>query len=432
VTQLGANGQAIQFSTRLGGTGSDRVRAIDVGTNGVVVVGEAGAGFPLTQDAAQSAFAGGNLDGFLTWLTNGGATIAYSTYLGGANQDVFDSVSLSPGGVVVLAGSTFSQDFPIAPAGFQTQMFGVEDGVVMKLDLVTSFGPSLTVGSSAAEAPELVGEGEHELLAASLHNLTARELVIDSVRVLLGGAGDARARVASLRVLREDVGAATPPAEIAGPFAVTADDGETELGPLHCSVPANGTVRLHLVAELVADPSGATAEIVATIVGTGSWSLHAVGAGGGPAVSVASPGRADGACLVLGRLPGDLDRDGACTVVDVRRCIARLGASDPAVDCDGDGQLTPVDVAAVHAAVLGQPTVFAPPAAITRDAWTTLRGLFPVRTVQAALGGRVLTVGAVSPRELVLFVPADQPAGIQEFVLSVAGRVVLATLVEVQ
>lgn len=431
VTQLTGNGQTIQFSTLLGGSGQDKVRAIDVGPLGVVAVGEAGAGFPLTQDAEQSVFSGGNLDAFLTHLTNGGATLAYSTYLGGADQDALGAVELGTGGLVVVGGWSFSTDFPIAPAGYQSQLRGVEDGVVMKFDLVTTFGDSLAVGSAAGDSVQRVAAGEHDLLVAQLQNLTARELVVDTVKLLLAGAGSAPSRVASLRVLRELPGAAGS-SLVAGPLLPTLDNGELLVPFTGCTVPAGGTIRLRVVADVAPDPTGAVAEVAAAVVGKDAWTLHAVGAGQGPSVRVAAPGRVDGVVLVLGDLPGDVDGDGSQTVVDVRRQLALLGTNQPAIDCDGDGQVTPIDIAATRDAVLGRTTVFAVPGAVARGTWITIRGLFPERAMQASLGGRVLVVGCVTPRELTLFVAADQVVGTQELVLSAAGRAVVATLVDVQ
>lgn len=430
VTQLPANGTALQYSTRLGGPGPDRVRALDVATLGVVAVGEAGVGFPLTLDAEQPVFGGGVLDAFLCHLTNGGTTLAYSTYLGGANQDALGCAVLSDGGVVVVGGWSFSADFPVAPAGYQPLLRGVEDGVVLKFDLVTTFGDGLAVTGEAVGAPTVVPPGAHELLGATLQNLTARELAVDSVRLLIAGAGQAPARVAALRVLREADG--QPPVVVGGPVPVPVDDAEFAVALTGCLVPASGSIRVRVVADLVADPTGAASEFAVAVAGPDAWTLRALGAGGGPSVQVAAPGRASGQVLVLGALPGDADGDGQRTVVDVRRQIAWLGSSQPAIDCDGDGQLSTVDLVATREAVLGRATGFAAPAAVARGAWMTLRGCFPSNSLQASLGGRVLTIGTVTPREMTVLVAPDQLTGTQELVLSSAGRVVLNALVAVQ
>ena len=433
VTQLSANGQTLVFSTFLGSPSGDKVRGIDVSTAGIAVVGEAGAGFPVTLDAVQGVHSGGNLDAFLTFLTNGGSTITYSTYLGGTNQDVLDCVTLSNSGIAVVGGFTFSADFPIAPASYQPLLRGVEDGVVLKFDLVTSFGDSLIVTSDPVDAAARVQEGEHELLAVSLQNVTARELVLDAVNVLVAGAGDAPSRLTALRIYRDEVGSTASPTLVAGPLLVLVDNRETAVLLSGCTIPANGTVRLRLVGDLLADPSGASAEIALTIASTNSWNLRAVGSGAGPDVRVAAPGRADGRVLVIGELPGDMDRDGTRTVVDLRRQIVQLGSIERAADVDGDGAITMVDMQATRQALLGRATIFTTPALIPRGAWFTLAGLFPDwRSATVTLGGQALALGSATPRELTFFVPPTQLVGTQELTVSNVGRLALASLVQVQ
>jgi hypothetical protein len=51
--------------------------------------------------------------------------------------------------------------------------------------------------------------------------------------------------------------------------------------------------------------------------------------------------------------------------------------------------------------------------------------------LQASLGGRSLLVGRATPREITARVPADQALGLQELVISRAGQVIFAGLVEV-
>jgi hypothetical protein len=428
VTQLTGNGQTVLYSTLLGGTGGDRARGIDASASGVAVVGEAGAGFPVTATAAQGTFAGGNLDGFFAHLAAG--TLVYSSYFGGVAQDVLGSVVLGDGGLAAIGGWSFSPDFPTVAAR-QGARLGVEDGVVLMIDLATSFGDGLAIEGGPAVAVQRVGSGEHELLRATLRNLAARTLAVDAVRVLIAGAGDARARLVAVRAFREGAGGVAQP--IGSATAVAADDAELELVLSDCTIPPLGVVQLRLVADVVADPTGAPAELAATIAGTTAWTVRASGFGSGPEIRVAAPGRASGPVLLLGELPGDVDADGVRTVVDVRRQVLLAGTPAGAADCDGDATLTPVDLAATREAVLGRTTAFALPASVARGAWVTLRGVFvEPGALQATLGGRVLTLGCATPRELTVRVPGDQPAGTQELVLSAAGRVVAAALVVVQ
>ncbi|MBL8751907.1 MAG: hypothetical protein JNK15_01295 [Planctomycetes bacterium] len=431
VTQLAANGQSIGFSTLVGGPAGDKVRALDVGPQGVFVVGEAGPGFPVTANALQPTFGGGNLDAFCTHYTNGGSTLSWSTYLGGANQESFGSCALGTSGLAVVGGWSFSADFPIAPAGLQGVLHGVEDGVVMKFDLIASFGDTLVVGPDPQPAVVTVEAGERELLRTRLTNQSPRDLAIDAVDLLVAGAGPAPMHLGDVRVFC-DVG--TPPVStlVAGPFAVVGDDRELAVALTGCVVPASGTATLRVVGTLAANPSGFTAEVAVAIVDADAWTIRAVGAGSGPLVRVVGSGRAVGDRLVLGALPGDSDRDGAVTVVDVRRQLVTLGSSDRAADTNGDGSVDMSDVFFTRGAVLGRAAVMTGAGLAHRGEWFTLGGVFPGDTLQASLGGRALTLGQVTPREATLRVPDDQAVGTQELVVTLAGRVVLQVLVGVQ
>jgi hypothetical protein len=84
VTKLNPTGSALVYSTYLGGGSSDFGLDIAVDATGnTYVSGEAGANFPTTPGAFQSAFAGGPYDAFVTKLNPSGSALVYSTYLGG-------------------------------------------------------------------------------------------------------------------------------------------------------------------------------------------------------------------------------------------------------------------------------------------------------------------------------------------------------------
>jgi hypothetical protein len=431
--QLSANGTTMLYGTLLGGVGAEKGRGIDVDSvaDQVVFVGEAGPGFPTTGNALQSQFGGGNLDGFVAELGSGGSTLVWSSYFGGADQDVLAAVQLGASGLAVVAGWTFSTDYPLGPPAYQPLRRGVSDGVVQQIDLATDLGDSLLVGSNAPAAPSLVAAGEHDFLVALLENRSARPLAIDAVRVLIAGAGDAVARLRNLQFVVLQSGGA--PTVVAGPFAPLADDREQDVSLSGCVVPGGGSLQLVLRGELVADPSGATCELACSIVDAGAWTVRAIGAGQGPAVRVSGSGRADGGVLVIGRLPGDLDGDGQQSVVDVRRMLAAVGTVEVAADIDGDALLTPTDLALTQAAVLGRASVFGVPLQWQRDRWQTLRGIWPERRViSAQLGGRSLLVGTDTPRELTLRVDAQQPVGPQELIVTSGGRVLVSRIVDVQ
>jgi hypothetical protein len=431
VFRFSANGQAMQFSTLLGGPGPDRVRGIDVATPGVLVVGEAGSGFPVTTGAPQQQFAGGMIDGFATLLTNGGATIDWSTYFGGGGGDALGSVKLADNGLAVIAGWTFSSDFPIQPAGLQPQLRGAEDGVVLQLDLLADLGEGLRVAALTPTTPVVAADGDIDLLAIELENLTGRWLTVDGVRVLVTGRHAAPPRIGDLRVLAKQPQAVAF-ALVGGPEQVPGGaEIDVALGGVQVAPFAKVELRVRAAASLAAgDPAF---EVAAAVVDAAAWQVSATGAGAGPSVRVLGTGRADGPVHVFGRLAGDADGNAVRTVADQRLIVTRLGTNDARVDVDGDGVLTPIDARAVEQVLLGRATLFGVPAQLARGEWLRLPAMLPDGAVaQAVLGGRVLALGRATPRELSLRIEAAHPTGLQELTITVGGRVVHAGIVDVQ
>jgi hypothetical protein len=79
--------------------------------------------FPVTSAVFQPTYGGGNADAFVAKLDPNGATLLYSSYLGGTNTDVAYGVAADKDGNAYIAGQTCSLDFPLsnpeqgAPAG---------------------------------------------------------------------------------------------------------------------------------------------------------------------------------------------------------------------------------------------------------------------------------------------------------------------------
>jgi Beta-propeller repeat len=87
--------------------------------------------FP-TVNAVQDSL-GGLHDAFVTKLGPDGATIVYSTYLGGSKEDHGRSIAIDAAGSVIVVGVTESPDFPTVGA-YQSGLAGLVDAFVTKLD----------------------------------------------------------------------------------------------------------------------------------------------------------------------------------------------------------------------------------------------------------------------------------------------------------
>ena len=109
VAKLAPDG-ALAYATYFGNE-STRPRAIAVDADGnAYIAGEAGAGLP-TLRAMQPALAGGT-DAFVARLQPSGASLVFSTYLGGSGDDGATALSLDASANIYVAGTTRSIDFP--------------------------------------------------------------------------------------------------------------------------------------------------------------------------------------------------------------------------------------------------------------------------------------------------------------------------------
>ncbi|MBW7898346.1 MAG: SBBP repeat-containing protein [Candidatus Brocadia sapporoensis] len=133
VTKMAASGTSISFSTYLGGNDSDWGMGIAVDSSGnAYVTGETySSDFP-TANAIDGSLSG-RADAFVTKLATSGASLSYSTYLGGSDTDYGHSIAVDSAGNAYVTGETYSSDFPTANAMYGTNT-GSFDAFVAKID----------------------------------------------------------------------------------------------------------------------------------------------------------------------------------------------------------------------------------------------------------------------------------------------------------
>ncbi len=139
VLKLNAAGNALVFSTYLGGSGSDTGYGIAVDKTGSpYVTGDTTSStFPAT--GFQKAFHGVQ-DAFVSKLSADGSHLVYSTFLGGAASDHGAALAVDASGSAYVTGSTYSTDFPVAGA-FQGSNAGGQDAFLAR---VSADGNSLS------------------------------------------------------------------------------------------------------------------------------------------------------------------------------------------------------------------------------------------------------------------------------------------------
>jgi len=142
VTKVNSSGNALVYSTYIGGAGLSEGKAITVdGAGHAYVCGATDASDFPTSNAYQASIGGGQ-DAFFLRLNAAGSGLDYSSFLGGHGDDVCQGVALDPQGNVYLAGNTYARfsgasanDFPTSPSAFQrSSPGGGQDCFVSKFD----------------------------------------------------------------------------------------------------------------------------------------------------------------------------------------------------------------------------------------------------------------------------------------------------------
>jgi hypothetical protein len=159
VAKLNAAGDALVYSTYLGGSDEDfgRSIAVDASGNAYVTGQTSSADFP-TVSPLQPAFSGGTTDGFVAKLNAAGSALVYSTYLGGSDEDFGDSITVDTSGDVYVTGGTYSTDFPtVSP--LQPASGGSQDAFITKLN---------AAGNAIVFSTYLGGSGEDRTFGMAL------------------------------------------------------------------------------------------------------------------------------------------------------------------------------------------------------------------------------------------------------------------------
>ena len=133
VAKLSAAGTSLIYATYIGGNSDDRAWgiAVDSSGNAYVTGSTTSSNFPLVSSLRSSL--GGGRDAFVLKLNSTGNALAYSTLLGGSNSDWGYAIAVDSSGNAYIAGDTLSTDFPVSTGAAQTTQGGQTDAFVTKL-----------------------------------------------------------------------------------------------------------------------------------------------------------------------------------------------------------------------------------------------------------------------------------------------------------
>jgi hypothetical protein len=153
VAKVSAAGDELIWCTFLGGSGYDCALSVGVDAAGDVIVAGAStsAGFPTTMGAFDPT-PNGDYDGFVAKLSSSGDSLMWSTMLGGPLSDWIYALVLDASGNAVVAGRTFSANFPTTPGAYDTTHGGKRDVFVARISSTGDVLLSSTfLGSTGSE-----------------------------------------------------------------------------------------------------------------------------------------------------------------------------------------------------------------------------------------------------------------------------------------
>ena len=135
VFKLNPAGTALDYSTYIGGIGSDEGTRIAVDSSGNAYVTGAtnSLNFPTVKPYQSSLSNGSGFDAFVLKLAADGKSLLFSTYFGGFQNESGSGIAVDASGAVYVAGYTTSFDLPSANQ-IQSFIGGDRDAVVAKFD----------------------------------------------------------------------------------------------------------------------------------------------------------------------------------------------------------------------------------------------------------------------------------------------------------
>jgi uncharacterized repeat protein (TIGR01451 family) len=159
VTEMSPTGSAFVFSTYLGGSSINSGNGIAVdGVGNVTVTGQTSSpDFPLIKPLQCY---GGNGDAFVSRFTSAGTVLNYSTYLGGSGSEAGDAVALDGSGnayVTGFTGFTSPNNFPTVNPLQPVFGGGSTDAFISKISLQGASGSDLVMVKCESPNPVAVG-----------------------------------------------------------------------------------------------------------------------------------------------------------------------------------------------------------------------------------------------------------------------------------
>jgi hypothetical protein len=168
VGKLLSDGSSLIFGTYMGGSQTTHVIGMALDSSGnPVIVGNTAGTYPTTTGAYLTTYSNASAEGYVTKVASNGASLMFSTYLGGSTTCYAQSVAIDPSTSNVYVGGFTTGAFPTTSGTYQTTFAGSTDGYIAKLN---STGTSLL-------ASTLLGPGQDTFLNAIALNGSGNPVV---------------------------------------------------------------------------------------------------------------------------------------------------------------------------------------------------------------------------------------------------------------
>ncbi|HTP31828.1 MAG TPA: SBBP repeat-containing protein [Candidatus Acidoferrales bacterium] len=190
VARLDRRTGKLLYLTQLGGKGVDVADRVKVDNRGhAYVTGFTGSrDFPITANAVQRVYGGGESDAFLAEMDPAGR-ILYSSYIGGSQADQGNGIALAPNGDLWIAGTTWSSDFPNVKQRFGSRGKGDLFVVRLKPEDAAVHSAMLLGGSSPEKLTGIAIGGSSVFVTG--YTESADFPVLRPLQARLGGSSDA-------------------------------------------------------------------------------------------------------------------------------------------------------------------------------------------------------------------------------------------------
>ncbi len=155
ITKINASGNALSYSSSLGGSFSDFGYGIAVDSEGsAYVTGTTySSDFPLASPIQHS---GSYYSAFVAKINASGSALSYSTYLAGSDNDFGRGIAVDSRGNAYVTGDTQSKDFPLA-SPIQGSLAGPRNAFVTKIVSNDNQKPVADAGQSQAVEQDSAG-----------------------------------------------------------------------------------------------------------------------------------------------------------------------------------------------------------------------------------------------------------------------------------